>query len=179
MKKNKKIRNAIIFIAALAYVAFSIFIAATHTKNSLYNDRLPNLPTKSVVNTAWNSGVIIDYCNNVWLANESTALYNVLGSGADDYIITGWAVDMDNQTVLGDLYVVVENTVIKCDYGYKRTEVAEALANPKMANCGFSVTIPANLVKNNMYEITNQIEFYMISYDNKYLYWPIVYRKPL
>lgn len=179
MKKNKKIRNAIIFIAALAYVAFSIFIAATHTKNSLYNERLPNLPTKSVVNTAWNCGMVLEVCNGVYVANDPAATYNVLNSAAQQYVLTGWAVDMDNGRALSDLYVVLNGKVLKAEYGFERPDVGDALANHTLDKCGFTVTLPGLLLKDDMFELAGQLDFYMVSADGTYMYQPITYKNLL
>lgn len=177
MKKSVKIRNTIIKIVLPIYVAASIFIAFSRTKEHFY-DRLPDLPTRDVVNTEWNSGLSVELCNNVEILNDTTALYDTFETSSSYYIMTGWAVDMDRGCALGGLYVAVDGVAIKCDYGYERTDVSDVFFNPNMKDCGFIAVIPKSLLKNNMFEVTDKIEFYMVGADGTYMYNPIAFEKP-
>lgn len=175
MTKKSTVKKCILFVVAGLYVAFSLVVAVTHMDRENYT-KLPNAEPVPPASSEWNGGCVLDFCNGVWIANDSALLKETISADTGgSYVISGWAVDIGRLTPLYGVYVKAGDKVLRCDYGEQRADVAQVFEKDECASSGFSVEIPAEMIKQSDGTFVSEISFYLLSSDTKYLYGPITY----
>ena len=90
----------------------------------------------------------------------------------DEYIlVTGWACDFVNRQPLSSLYIYVGDTLISCEYGQVRTDVAHYFSMDSLCNVGFSTMIPVSFLEE---DGDTDLQFIMISADGS-IFEPAVF----
>jgi hypothetical protein len=130
--------------------------------------KMLNLYEMDQINQSYgNSGMWIDYCNNI-------AFHDVVElplNGNDDLKISGWAFDVNSLKPLSELYVSIGDKIVKCVYGNAHPGVSSTFNAPDLTHTAFEVTIPREIL-----EDQSEINFIMVGTDGSYRYKPITYR---
>ena len=67
--------------------------------------------------------------------------------------LAGWAVDADNESVAGGVYVDVDGKLFPTFYGAERGDVAKSLGDPSYRYSGFERAIPISEIGSGTHEL--------------------------
>jgi hypothetical protein len=103
---------------------------------------------------------------------ENTDSVNTLKAKTGEPLtLTGWAVDSLAQKPAGDLFLIIGDKAISCYWDrINKPKIVKYYNQPAVSSCGYTVTIPAELLTN-----IEEIEFAVISADHTYKYPNIKY----
>ncbi len=113
------------------------------------------LPMKKNVRTDWYGGFCIDANNK-----ESFDGKNIRLNSEGGFSVAGWALDIDNLEPVSKIYAVVGESVFPFLIVSERADVRAVLGMSKVANVGFSIDLPADIVKEQ-----STVSFIMVSED--------------
>src|SRR5215217_484058 len=68
--------------------------------------------------------------------------------------LAGWAVDADNESVAGGVYVDVDGKLFPAFYGAERGDVAKSLGDPSYRYSGFERAIPISEIGGGTHELS-------------------------
>jgi rhamnosyltransferase len=125
------------------------------------------LNNKPIKNIKSDNSIYIDFCDNI-LQQEAWKIKSSDNIGT--YKIIGWAFDIEQIKPLRHLYVKTDKTLLKCNYGIKRTSVADFFKNQDLLCIGFEIEIPAEYIKD-----VKEISFIRVGTTGKYRYETVVY----
>ncbi len=129
---------------------------------------IPDVKEISAVGRGY-KGMWIDSCNGAKVEEQGTI---VIDESDDKIKFTGWAVDFNQDMPVSQIYLEIEDKIIKCDYESAKPSVAKVFQNNNLLNTGFSVSFPREYLKGNT---VKQIRFILVGNDGSYKYEPIVY----
>ena len=82
--------------------------------------------------------------------------------------LAGWAVDADNESVAGGVYVDVDGKLFPAFYGAERGDVAKSLGDPSYRYSGFERAIPVSEIGSG----THELSVVILTADRKGYYRP-------
>jgi hypothetical protein len=113
------------------------FTFADNLFNYLHNKK--NTANLSSQQTDNNRSVDI----NMWIDPSN----KIIAKAGKTCFLEGWAVDINSDNPLDELYIKIKNEWIQCNYGFPRSEVAETFGKSNWINVGFNVSIPPELLE--------------------------------
>lgn len=131
--------------------------------------QLPELPSQTTDYWIGRNGMWIDNYNQTNI-KDADPINIDLQKGSINLV--GWAADFINNQPLGDLYLQLDDKIIKCEYNIVRTSVSSYFKNESLTNTGFSVTFPTSYLNGGA---VKELRFIQISSDGAYRYAPIIY----
>ena len=142
---------------------------------SEYVVTIPQLPEKRIVKKDWNRGVFIDAVNNSPVDNSAELMASSINALMPVTRIAGWAVDLDNNTDVKEVYIKAGEHYFSADYGYRRDDIPEATGVP-FTEVAFKASIPTEYLLNDDGSVIREISFIKLSKDKRTLYEPVVYK---
>lgn len=162
----------LIFVAADGSFMYEPVKYQINTDEEIQAQELPEIP---IVTFNDKPGFLLDAINGTQIMNKQE-LSDYFKSDDTTFKMSGWAVDFVNQSVMGDVYLQIEENVIKGVYGIKRNDVAEYFSNDAYLHSGFTFEFDRSLLFDDNGELEDEISFVLVGKDGTFMYEPIVYK---
>ncbi len=132
---------------------------------------LPDVEERTMTTHIANKGICVEYCNNL-RQRKLDRLY--FDPSAKICTISGWAVDADMGDALGNVYLLIGNKVIACEYGPDNKAQSNYYKNKNYDKTGFKVTFSSSLLYDENGELYDSISVVVVSKDGTYKYTPVI-----
>jgi hypothetical protein len=136
------------------YEAYGLKAEHIGTHYLFWNDMLSGDESNGMVSITWDHGI-----------DDSGVL---VVDDSDKTVLSGWATDEDYDLVWDDIIVQVGDTYYVAEK-MERKDVADAIGNEAILNCGFHITMDTDVVKNADY-----IRITCIDYDDNISWYGVI-----
>ncbi|MCM1523171.1 MAG: DHHW family protein [Ruminococcus sp.] len=118
-------------------------------------------------------GMYMDYINNIHQRSKEFVQGSIprkIYEERSTVTFSGWSADFTAGKPLSKLYMKVGERTVECEYGTKRSDVADHFDNQDLTMTGFTVTVPKYYL-----DEADKIEFIQVGNDGTYRFETVDY----